>query len=84
MLRAVSVPAYPVEAVDALGAGDCYAGVLLAELCHGGGIDEVDIRAVREAMQRAAAAAAIAASREGVMSSFPSRGEVDRFVAARL
>lgn len=63
------IPARPVEAVDTTGAGDTFAGALVAELCAG--------RSTREALRFATAAAAIAVTRPGAQSSFPRREEVE-------
>jgi len=71
----VRVPAFPVEAVDTVGAGDCFCGVLAASLSEG--------REVEPALRRASAAAAISTTRRGAKTSMPSREEIDQFLTAR-
>jgi ribokinase len=67
--------AFPVEAVDTVGAGDCFCGVLAAGIAEG--------REVPEALRRASAAAAISATRKGAQTSMPSRQEVEEFLRSR-
>jgi ribokinase len=67
--------AFAVQPVDTTGAGDTYLGYFLAELDRG--------RPVAEAMQRAAAAAAIQVTRPGAGEAIPAAAEVDAFLAAR-
>lgn len=59
-----------VEAVDTVGAGDVFCGVLVAALATGA--------APIEAMGAAAEAAAISVTRRGVLASFPTRAELRR------
>jgi len=73
--RAVRVEAFPVEAVDTVGAGDCYCGVLSAALGEGRGIGE--------AMRRGSAAAAISATRRGAQTSMPAGSEIEGFLRQR-
>jgi len=61
--------------VDTTGAGDCFRGVFAAAWA-------VEQRPAREAMGRAAAAAAVCVSRKGTLPSMPSRAEVEQTVAA--
>ena len=65
--------AFPVHAVDTVGAGDCYCGVLAASLAEG--------RGVKDAMRRASAAAAISATRRGAQPSMPQRAEIEDFLS---
>jgi ribokinase len=67
--------AYPVEAVDAVGAGDCYCGVLAASIASGS--------PVQAALQRASAAAAISTTRRGAQPSMPTAREIDEFLRVR-
>ncbi|MBR4748414.1 MAG: ribokinase [Abditibacteriota bacterium] len=69
-----TVPAYKVRAVDTVGAGDCFNGVLAASLAKG-----MD---VREAVHRAVAAAALAVTREGAQAAMPTGEETDAFIRA--
>lgn len=63
----LEVPAHPVVAVDATGAGDTFCGVLAAALAHG----EED----RRALELATAAASLAVERRGAQDSMPTRQE---------
>lgn len=60
--------AYCVESVDTTAAGDTYLGYFIAGICRGD--------SCKTAMNYAAAASAIAVSREGAASSIPMRQEV--------
>jgi ribokinase len=62
------VPAPPVIAIDTVGAGDVFCGVLIA--ANGLGRDW------RDALAAAAEAASISVTRKGVLASFPSREEM--------
>jgi ribokinase len=70
----LAVPAFPVTPVDTTGAGDCWCGVLCAGLDRG--------LALREAMRRASAAAAIAVTRPGAASAMPMAAETDALLAS--
>ncbi len=69
------VPACAVGAVDPTAAGDAYIGSLAVSLASG--------LPLSEAMRRASAAAALTVTRPGAQGSFPTRGEVEAFLAAR-
>lgn len=71
-LPAEHIPAVPVTALDDTGAGDCFAGVYLAELAEG--------RSVAEAATTATAAAALSCLRPGARAS-PTREELTGFLA---
>jgi ribokinase len=73
--KAAWVPPFPVEAVDTVGAGDCFNGVFAVALLEG--------KEPWTAARYASAAAAIAVTRRGAQASMPSRAEVDAFLAAR-
>lgn len=62
-------PAFPVEAVDTLGAGDVFHGAFTLRLAEGGG--------VREALRFAAAAAALKCTGHGGGLAAPQRIEVE-------
>ncbi|HAR50839.1 MAG TPA: ribokinase, partial [Roseovarius nubinhibens] len=64
---------FPVEAVDSTGAGDCFAGYVVAGLEAG--------RGPEEAMTIAAAAAALSVTRPGAAEAVPDRAEVERFLS---
>jgi 2-dehydro-3-deoxygluconokinase len=69
------VPAYPVEAVDATGAGDTFGGAFLAEwLRHGDPFS---------AARYANAAAALSTRGYGAVAPIPRRAEVETFLASR-
>jgi ribokinase len=65
-------PAFPAEAVDTVGAGDCFCGVFAASLAAG--LEE------RTALRRAAAAAAVAVTRRGAQTSLPTAAEIERLL----
>jgi sugar/nucleoside kinase (ribokinase family) len=67
-------PAYPVKAVDTLGAGDVFHGGFTLALAEGRNLDF--------AMRFASAAAAIKCSRLGGSAGAPDRDEVAAFMAA--
>lgn len=71
--EAIEVPAFRVKAVDTTGAGDCFLGYALAGL-------DADLPP-RQALRRAAAAAAIQVTRPGAAEAIPKAAEVDRFLA---
>ncbi len=65
---ATKMPAFKVKAVDTVGAGDCFNGVLASQLCKG--------KDIREAVKFATCAASIAVTREGAQSSIPYQEEI--------
>jgi sugar/nucleoside kinase (ribokinase family) len=65
-------PAFPVQAVDTLGAGDVFHGAFTLRLAEGGGVPE--------ALQFAAAAAALKCTRHGGGQAAPQRIEVEGFL----
>jgi ribokinase len=67
--KAIEVPAFPVDAVDTVGAGDCFNGVLASKLFQG----ETLINAVKYAT----AAASIAVTRKGAQESMPYGEEIE-------
>ncbi|UKD58115.1 ribokinase [Amycolatopsis sp. FU40] len=69
----VHLPGFEVSPVDATGAGDTFCGVLAAALAEG--------RPLREAAERAGAAAALAVTRPGAQSAVPTVAEVAEFAA---
>ncbi len=68
-------PAYPVEAVASVGAGDAFNGALAAALVEG--------RAFEDAIRFASTAAAICVTREGAAASMPERGAILAMLAGR-
>lgn len=67
--------AYRVRAIDTTAAGDTFCGYFLAGLCRG--------EPIGECLEAAAAASAIAVSRQGAAPSIPARAEVEEFLAQR-
>ena len=63
----------PVEAVDGTGAGDAFTACLVVSHLEG--------RSWDEALRRACAAGALAASRFGAQTSLPTADEVDEILA---
>jgi ribokinase len=62
------VPAFPVTAVDTVGAGDAFSGALAACLAAGGSMDD--------ALLVACAAGGLACMRRGAVEALPTREEV--------
>jgi ribokinase len=71
----IRIEAFPVEAIDTVGAGDCFCGVLAASLSRG--------MPTEQAMRRASAAAAISTTRRGAQTSMPTADEIEAFLRAR-
>ncbi len=72
--QVTEIPAYEVDAIDTVGAGDAYvAGVAIA-LGSGG--------AIERAAKLATAAAALATTKEGAQPSLPTIAEVAAFIAS--
>jgi len=69
------VPAFRVEAVDTVAAGDGFAGALAVALAEG--------RPLEHAIRFAAAAGALAVTRRGAQDAMPERGEVEALLASR-
>lgn len=65
---ALHLPAADVAAVDASGAGDCFAGTLAGLLAQGASL--------LDAAKTATQAAGIAVARPGTLASFPTRAEI--------
>jgi len=74
--RADWVPPFKVDAVDTVGAGDCFNGAFAVALLEGN-----DPWA---AARFASAAAAISVTRCGAQASMPTRADVDQFLASHL
>lgn len=67
----IAQKAFPVDAVDTTAAGDCFTGFFVSALCQ-------DL-SLQQAMEIAAKAAAICASRMGASPSIPSLAEAQAF-----
>ena len=70
-----AVPAFGVDAVDAVAAGDVFSGTLAVALTEG--------KPLVEAVEFACAAAAISVTRAGAQPSVPKRDEIDAFLTER-
>ena len=68
-------PPFPVNAVDSVGAGDAFNGALAAALADG--------QTLPQAVQRAAAAGALAVTKVGAQDAMPTRQEVAAFLRSR-
>ena len=69
------LPAFPVEVVETIGAGDAFAGVLASELARG--------LSLHAALPLANAAGALAATRPGAHESLPTGAEIRAFLRER-
>jgi ribokinase len=69
------VKPFQVEAVNTVGAGDCFNGAFAVALLEG--------KDALTAARFASAAAAISVTRPGAQASMPNRAEVDEFLAQR-
>jgi len=67
-----SLPVPPVDAEDAVGAGDCFAGTFTARIAAG--------KSPLAAAARAVAAASLSVTRHGAQPSMPTAQEVDRYL----
>jgi len=70
--ESIHVPAYKVEAVDTVAAGDCFNGAFVAALDRG--------ENVREAMNFANRASAVAVTRKGAQESIPTKEELETII----
>ncbi len=68
------IPAFQVEAIDTVGAGDCFNGAFAVSLLEG--------NSPASAARFASAAAAISVTRRGAQAAMPTRKEVDTFLAS--
>ena len=72
--ESLHVPVFPVEAIDTVAAGDAYCGVLAAALAAG--------LPIEQALVRASAGGALAATIAGATSSLPRTDAIDRLIAS--
>lgn len=70
--RALHVPGFRVEAIDAVGAGDTFIGAFVTRLVEGA--------EPGEAARSGCAAAALAVTRRGAQAAMPVRAEVEAFL----
>ena len=66
----IEIPAFKVNAVDTVGAGDCFNGILACQICEG--------KTVVDAVKYATAAASIAVTRKGAQESMPYTEEIKK------
>lgn len=69
------LPAWPVEVIETIGAGDAFAGTLASELASGSSLEA--------ALSLANAAGALAATRPGAHDSLPTGDEIRAFLRER-
>lgn len=70
------VPGFVVKAVDTIGAGDTFNGVLVTALLEG--------KPLVEAVKMGHAAGALAVMKEGAQPSIPNRTQIDQFLQSNL
>jgi len=70
----LDVPGFPVEEVDPTGAGDCFNAACILGLMNGWTLDQI--------ARFAAAAGALAVTRQGPMEGAPTAAEVESFLGA--
>ncbi len=73
------VPAFAVDAIEPTGAGDAFCAALVARL-----IESNWSPLITDDIQYAAAAGALATTRQGAWQGLPDRGQLSAFLAARL
>jgi len=66
-------PAFVIEVIDTLGAGDAFSAGLAVSLAEG--------RPFAQCLQRAVACGALATRRLGLLQALPERAELERFLA---
>jgi ribokinase len=69
------VPAFPVDQIDATGAGDGFGCGLVSALAAGENLDA--------ALRKASACGALVASRKGVFDALPHAGDLENFLKSR-
>jgi sugar/nucleoside kinase (ribokinase family) len=81
----VAAPAFEVEPVDAVGAGDAFVGALTVRLteirCENRRMDGLDRVELLDALSWACAAGALATTRHGAIPSIPARAEIRSLLA---
>jgi ribokinase len=71
----ITVPAFPVQAVDTTAAGDAFNGAFAVALMRG--------QSIHDSTRYACAVSAISVTRRGAQPSMPSKSEVAKFLKAR-
>jgi len=67
--KIIEIPAFKIQAIDTVGAGDCFNGVLASKLCQGENLIA--------SAKYATAAASIAITRQGAQASMPYQKEIE-------
>jgi ribokinase len=81
-----AVPAFPVQAIDSVAAGDAFNGALAAALCQAEIMPDIlparlgDRNLLKSAINYATAAAALAVTRSGAQAAMPTVAEVETFL----
>ncbi len=73
-----TVPAWPARTMDTTGAGDCFIGAFLEQAVR---TPELSGEALRQAVSRAQAAAALSTESPGAIPSYPSAAELAGFMS---
>jgi ribokinase len=81
--QCVMVPAFRVDAVDTVGAGDAFVGALAVRWAEQQAAGHMGAMAVFDALCWASAAGALAATKRGAIPSMPTRAEVRALLAQR-
>ena len=76
-------PGFQADSVDAIGAGDCFSGNLLARWAERGAADAPAPAEMARILEWCNAAAALSTLRPGAMGAMPSAAEVSAFLAGR-
>jgi fructokinase len=74
------VPAFSVDVVDPLGAGDGFVAAMLTQLLRAGDVGAVSAERLHEIMVYANAAGALTTQRVGVIPALPTAGEIEAFL----
>ncbi len=76
-----TVPAFPVQVIDTVAAGDAFNGGLATALCQEGiGRNLSDPAHLKLAIRYASAVAALAVTRSGAQSAMPTKADVEAFL----
>ncbi|MCB9846216.1 MAG: ribokinase [Phycisphaeraceae bacterium] len=81
--EAQDIPAFRVDAIDPVGAGDAFVGALTCALVRRGGLKGLTPAAARDACLWASAAGALATTIAGAIPSLPRAAAVDQLALGR-
>lgn len=79
--QVVTCPGFAVAAVDAIGAGDCFCGNLLARWAERAGREEPEPAELSDILRWCNAAAALSTTRPGAMGAMPTAAAVRALLA---